>query len=107
MMFQKNLQNIPGASGAVAPGANSNKFKQQGHDRIDQRRGKDPLRRTILMGVDIISEKRDVQYQTGHGNCRDLRLIGPQKIEKILYRIGGIKFDEIVDDKAYNGCHQT
>ena len=65
-MFQKNLQNTPGTSGAAAPGANSNKFKQQGHDRIDQRRRKDPLCRTILVGIDIISEKRDVQHQTGH-----------------------------------------
>jgi len=106
-MFQKNLQNMPRTSGAAAPSANSNKLKQQGHDRIDQRRRKNPLRRTILMRVDIISEKRNVQHQAGHRNCRDLRLVGPQKIEKILYRIGGIKFDEIVDDKAYNGCHQT
>ena len=106
-MFQKNLQNTPGTWGAAAPGANSDKFKQQSHDRIDQRRRKDPLCRTILVGIDIISEKRNVQNQTGHRNCRDLRLIRPQEIEKILYRIGGIKFDEIVDDKAYNGCHQT
>ena len=106
-MFQKNLQNTPGTSGAAAPGANSDKFKQQSHDRIDQGRCKDPFCRAILVGIDIISEKSNIQNQTGYRNCRDLRLIRPQEIEKILYRIGGIKFDEIVDDKAYNGCHQT
>jgi hypothetical protein len=93
--------------GRHGAGRQLDKFKQQSHDRIDQRRRKDPLSRTILMGIDIISEKRNVQNQTGHRNCRDLRLIRPQEIEKILYRIGGIKFDEIVDDKAYNGCHQA
>jgi len=106
-MFQKNLQKTLDKPGVAASGANSNKLKQQGHDRIDQRRCKDPLGCTILMRVDIIGEKRNIQHQAGHRNCRDLRLIRPQKIEKILYRIGGIKFDEIVDDKAYNGCHQA
>ena len=98
MMFQKNLQKLRPQS----PPQNSNKLKKQRENSIDQRRGKNPLRRTILMRIDIISEQGNIKHQTGHRHRSDLRLVRPQEIEKIFYRKSGVELDEIIDDKAYD-----
>ena len=83
-----------------------NELKHQRHDRIDQRRRKNPLRRLIPMRINIDRKKRNIQHQTGHRNGRDLRLIIPDKPQKILERKSRIELHKIINDKAYNWCYQ-
>ena len=108
MMFQKNLQirqakaqkHPPHLTPGPSPPARLNKLKKQRHNRVNQRRRKDPLRRRILMRINIIGEKRNIQHQTRHRHGGNLRFIRPQKVEEVPKRIRRIKLEEIVDDKA-------
>jgi hypothetical protein len=79
---------------------NSDKLKQQRHDRVYKGRRKNPLRRLIPTRIDIDRKKQNIQEKTRHRNSRDLRLIVPDKLDEFLKRISRIELDEIVDDKA-------
>jgi len=84
----------------------SHKLENQRQYRIYNRRRKNPLCRNVLVGIDINSKQCNVQHQTRYRHRRNLRLIRPEKIEKVLQRKGGIKLDQIIDEQAKNRSHQ-
>jgi hypothetical protein len=83
------------------------KLKQQRHYRIDNRRRKDPLGRTVLMGIDINGEQRYIQHQTGHRNGRNLRFIRRHEVKEVPQRIERVKLEKIVDEKAKDRCDKA
>jgi hypothetical protein len=84
-----------------------NKLKKQRRNRIDNRRRKNPLGRTVLMGIDINGEQRYIQYQAWHRNGCNLRFICRQEVKEVPHRIERIKLEKIIDEKAEDRCHQA
>jgi hypothetical protein len=83
-MFQINLAQWVAKAKTRAAAHKLNELKKQRDDRVDQCRRKNPLGRLIAMRIDIDRKKRNIQHQAGHRNGRDLRLIVPDKCQKIL-----------------------
>ena len=83
------------------------KLEQQRHDRIDQRRRKDPLGSLVTMAIDIDGKKRNIQHQARHRYRRDLRLIRPHKAEELAKRKSRIELDKVINNKTDDRGNQT